>query len=297
MSENLSRRRVLQVGAALLGGTELSAFGQQLEGAGAAAPPKAGEPPKKLFAGERLYRDTPYFQAFPDPVSVFASRVEEHAEYLLPLATLSLSHLSDEWQGKIHFVAPIEPWEGVPGTRSTAYHNYLCRPNWIAYRMLSDKCELACDFRYFHRALYAATPPTDEFGKKEAEALGEHYRTTREEFERRAAFFRKHQWLSRTLNAKSDDRRTLVHKLGGISFEGNWSSNPRDFPLSKYPDKFEDEGKIYDADRVLPRTEDGRDFHFIGEIILYEYVKGTNGHLLLFFDPKQRIALTTFDWT
>src|SRR5262245_39698952 len=102
--------------------------------------------------GVTLYRATAFFQPFPDARCVFANRVEEHSQFLLPLATLSLSYLSPNWGGDIHFIMPIEPCpgRGVVGERSREYHNYLCRPNWVGYRMIDNRCELACDFRFFH---------------------------------------------------------------------------------------------------------------------------------------------------
>jgi hypothetical protein len=48
---------------------------------------------------------------------------------------------------------------------------------------------------------------------------------------------------------------------------------------------------------VLPRTEDGRDFHYVGEVEMWNYVGDTNGVLVLFYDPKDRVVLTTIDWT
>jgi hypothetical protein len=67
--------------------------------------------------------------------------------------------------------------------------------------------------------------------------------------------------------------------------------------MSRYPDQFEDLGKVYDSERVLPRTEDGRDFHYVGEVEMWNYINYTNGVLVLFFDPKERVALTTIDWS
>lgn len=255
--------------------------------------------------GKTLYRETSYLRAFPDAADVFASRVKKHAEYLLPVATLSLKRLSRMWDGVIHFVLPIEPCGGYgcAGEESKPYHNYLCRPNWIGYRMVGNKLELACDFRFFHKAYYANNPPQTETRKQEAEEIEAHYRRTRQEFKRHAEFFKEHGWLCQSpekrTGLKKDQewmRVSLVRDLGGVSFGGNWSSS-RDFPMSRYPDQFEDLGKVYDSERVLPRTEDGRDFHYVGEVEMWNYIGDTNGVLVLFFDPKERVALTTIDWT
>ncbi|MEX0724712.1 MAG: hypothetical protein WD065_00500, partial [Planctomycetaceae bacterium] len=119
--------------------------------------------------GEILYTTTDYFRPFPDPHDVFADHVEEHAEYLLPAGTLSLSHISSEWSGEIHFLLPIEPVPGfgVPFEKSIPYHNYLCRPNWFGYHLRENKAQLAADFRIFHKAFYAENLPDDRIAKME----------------------------------------------------------------------------------------------------------------------------------
>jgi hypothetical protein len=35
----------------------------------------------------------------------------------------------------------------------------------------------------------------------------------------------------------------------------------------------------------------------VGEVEMWNYIGDTNGVLVLFFDPQERIALTTIDWT
>jgi hypothetical protein len=255
--------------------------------------------------GKTLYRETTYLRMFPDPSDVFANRVKKHSTFLLPVATVALRYLSRKWEGNIHFVMPIEPCGGYsfPGARMSGYHNYLCRPNWIGYRMLGDKCELACDFRFFHKAYYAENPPQTETARREAQEFQSHYFRTRQAFKRHTQFFREHGWLcqspERWTGSKNDIslmRVSLVHDLGGVSFDRNWSK-VGDLPISRYADQFEDRGIVYESDRVLPRTEDGRDFHYIGDVEMWNYIGDTNGVLVLFYDPKERIALTTIDWT
>jgi hypothetical protein len=273
--------------------------------------------------GETLRRQTEYFRPFPDTQDVFTDRVDEHCEYLLPLATVSLNRLSPEWSGEVHFVMPIEPapgW-GEVGERSKEYHNYLCRPNWIGYRMSNNRFELACDFRYFHKAYFESHPPGDQLASAEAAELPSHYERTRNEYEHRRQFFRQHgllRWSSQPYTEsfpRPDDDESvilaLVESLGGESTETNWTAT--DFPLSKYPPSLtsEDDAAMLASLRhlglnlenspglpiVVPKTEDGRDFRYIGFIDMGSYVGDTDGGLLLFYDHRDRVALTTFDWT
>jgi hypothetical protein len=85
----------------------------------------------------------------------------------------------------------------------------------------------------------------------------------------------------------------LVRHLGGFSLYGNWPGIGG-FPLSQYPyiDANGDEWT-----KVLPRTEDGRDFAFIGSIPSWNYVRRNGSELHLFYDHQDGIALTTFDWS
>lgn len=261
------------------------------------------------MSGETLYVATDYFRPFPDAADVFSRDVDEHAEYLLPVASVSLSHLSPDWAGNVHFIIPVEPvgGYGIPGERSMAYHNFLCRPNWLGYTLRGDKCESACDFRYFHKRYYAEHPPEGVY-QDELNEMVDHYGRVRSRFAAAAEHFKKYGWLSSDPGnwnpsepePEPDDmvRVSLVRNLGGASYDGNWSSAYSEgFPLSRYPDKLEDCGHFYDCDRVLPQTDDGRDFVYVGEMEMWNYIGPTNGSLLLFYDPGQQIALTTIDWS
>jgi hypothetical protein len=248
-----------------------------------------------------LFGDTDYFRAFPKPKDVFAKRIRDHADLLLPVGTLSLSHLSPAWDGLIHFILPIEPAGGYGyfGEGADEYCNYLCRPNWVGFRMVDDKCELACDFRFFRKALFADRPPRTAEEREEVEVLNQHYRQTHDDFAQRAAFYREHDWLcpdpDEWTGKKKDVnsmRGALVRNLGGVSWDGNWSNSDR-FPLSKYPGRRDGE----DDFKAYPRTEDGRDFHFIGSIEMWNYIGDANGELLLFYDPEERVTLSTIDWS
>ena len=149
--------------------------------------------------GQTLYGATDFYRPFPDPNDVFASNIPEHCEYLLPVGTLSLSHVSPDWSGCIHYIVPIEPvggW-GALGDKSTAYHNHLCRPDWLGYRLLGDQCELLCDFHFFHKAYYSVHPPGSDFEKREAAELPTHYARTRQEFSAIRTHFQKHGTLSK----------------------------------------------------------------------------------------------------
>lgn len=95
---------------------------------------------------------------FPEPSDVFSSKIDEHREFLLPLATLDLSMINKSWSGDIHFVQPIEPWDGVVGEDTTPHHNYYCRQNWLGYKLVDGRFELLADVLFFQRAYIKANP-------------------------------------------------------------------------------------------------------------------------------------------
>ena len=257
--------------------------------------------------GEEIFTATDYFHPFPRPEDVFADNVEQH-----PLTSRlpgTQSHLTG--LARVQFLIPIEPIPGFGGLGddSASYHNYLCRPNWVAYEYHGNGCRLACDFRFFHKEYFKHHPTEDDIQKEEIAETPEHYAETRRNFEATEQHFREYGWVcSDALNcdgspygtelpAEEDwGRASLVCRIGGKSFYGNWSF-ASEFPCSQYPDKYQDDDGTIECDRVLPQTEDGRDFHFIGELEMWNYIGYTNGVVVLFYDPQTQIALSGFDWT
>ena len=170
----------------------------------------------------------------------------------------------------------------------------------MGYRLVDNKCELLCDFRYFHKALFAWRPPTDELEKHEAGAVPAFYKKTQNHFDCAKKYFAQRGFLYGEYGSDSTSEadaaeeaeyhRSLVTNLGGVSHDGNWSGTAHQL-VARYSIPGT---RLY---RVVPKTEDGRDFAFIGAMPMSIYVGDTNGSLLLFYDPQERIALTIIDWS
>lgn len=256
--------------------------------------------------GEVLYYDTPYFRAFPEPSTVFADEVQMHVEFLLPLASVDLSHFSKDWSGWVHFVAPIEPAEGLAGEGADGFYTYHCRPNWLGYRIIDGRYKLETDFRFFakHRN---ATPDLAAPPKKSDHSLATHYWHMRNGFRAQKERFRRygylvHAWAKPRFfgGYSKKDRQPLVQNLGGICGEGNWA-NLNKFPLAPTDIWTDTAGQEWRT--ACPLTEDGRRFTYLGTISINEYVcpspdaRGMDADLLLFYDEVNQVALTTCDFS
>ncbi len=222
------------------------------------------------------------FCAFPQPEDVFAERVAEHAELLLPLATVDLALVDPELEGTVHFILPIEPDEGCVGEGGDAAFNSLCRENWLGYRYSGGRCVVATGFDFFllPRLRGASTRLAD---------LNAHYAETRAGFARQRAEFQERGALYHPGLEPSAENRVALAALGGHAPGGNWTVT--DFPLVRTT------GGAADRASPLPLTEDGRAFRYIGAVDAYRYALTHDCALLLFFDPETRTALTTFDWS
>ncbi|MBC8289675.1 MAG: hypothetical protein H8E37_05090 [Planctomycetes bacterium] len=257
-----------------------------------------------------LYRADDRLTVFPDPSEVFASRVEEHSRYFLPILKLDVSLACPDLQATLPIAIPMEPtpgW-GALAENTTLYHTRLCFDDWMGWRLVDGRCEFLSDFRYFHRAFYEGSPPADAMHQEEANEIEEHYATTREAFELRREFFRKHGWVCTEPGtwdpAEKDgpDEWDSLVSVGGESFDGNWSGCgwPSELPINRYPDREKfppTEHGSPDCGRVCPCSEDGRNFRYICGIEMWRYINDTNGFLLIFYDPVDQILVNVIDWS
>lgn len=224
---------------------------------------------------------------FPAPEDVFSSKVEKHRDFLLPLASYDLSKINNKWSGIIHFIQPIEPYDGVIGENTNQFHTYYCRENWIAYKVINGKYELETQFQFFQREYVKNNPNFKETFQGVTSYLNslendikEHYKRTNENY---------HEMKDSYFNKENDySFFTEYSSLGGEPNFGNWSACT-DFPL-KTTSKDDENHFIY------PLNKNGDVFHYVGYLEAGEFGAGSCAQLL-FYDPVEKIALSTFDWT
>lgn len=221
------------------------------------------------------------------PKHVF-KRPDYHANYFLPLLTLELSEIFDDLSGPVHFIDPIEPYDGCIGERTKESHSYYCRENWISFKVEDGLYEFEGPEPYFEK-VYLKTHPVPEAIHESVregwvEAVNEHYQT-------RMAKYAK--WKADRIEVNPEllkDHGIRPDSFGGRPCDANWA-HLSDFPLDTekevvpdhpLPDQFH-----------YPLTEDGRRFRYIGFVEAFDWRCAVH----LFYDPIEQRVLQTFDWT
>jgi hypothetical protein len=85
----------------------------------------------------------------------------------------------------------------------------------------------------------------------------------------------------------SDEPYNLIEEFGGSASYDNWCCCGLDEPVPINVDDRED---------VYPLTPDGERFHFICFVEAAYYGHHEHG-IILFFEPRSRTALFSFNWT
>lgn len=223
----------------------------------------------------------------PSPERVF-KRPDYHAKYFLPLLTLELSEIFDDLSGSLHFIDPIEPYDGCIGGFTTAFHTYYCRENWISFKVKDGLYDCEAPELYFEK-VYLKTHPVpgaihESVREGWVDAVKEHY-------QKRMAKYAK--WKADHIEVIPEhlkDHGIRPDNFGGLPCDANWA-HLSDFPLDTVkevvpdhplPDQFH-----------YPLTEDGRRFRYIGFMEVFDWRCAIH----LFYDPVEQRALQTFDWT
>ncbi|HEY0076561.1 MAG TPA: hypothetical protein VGB77_20900 [Abditibacteriaceae bacterium] len=246
---------------------------------------------------ENITAPQPYLKIYPAPEEVFAEPVELYARHLMPFVSIDLAVVNPDWQGWIHMVNTVEPYDGSVGQDTHEFHNYYLRENWIGFHLNDQgRYELLGDFRYFELE-YIKNPPTPlskldlRRSQNQAQALEEYYATqhaslaaAKERFTRSGVF---HSQNFVRYNPDCDlsqkEPSTLIRQLGGGVEAGNWDYG---FPFDEI-----------DEENIRPLAPDGTPFHFIASVRGWDYCASGADEILLFYERNSKIALLTFDWS
>ncbi len=251
----------------------------------------------------QTYRDikevVEFIRPFPEPEDVFAGQIDKHAEHLLPLVSVNLGMINNDWEGWIHFVSPIEPYDGCVGEDTQPFHNYYTRENYISFKLKDNRYEFNGDFQYFFLENDEGSNFVREAYASHREDLKKHYTKTRQNFQKSknqykeyGALFHQFSEVGQDGKLKDEDRMNFIDEINGEPYFGNWSCDG--VPIESHESNDEDGRECLLA---YPLTEDDRKFHYIGSLAAFDYFEGGADGLLLFYDPQEKIALITFDWT
>lgn len=237
-----------------------------------------------------LFHASAVLRPFPEPDAVFVADQIGLARHLHPLFTIDLAAINSSWSGPIHLLSPLEPCEGYVGDHTAPFHSPLLRRNWIGFHIEGGRYRLAGDLRYF------ALEAPERLDADLREALEEHYRDEEASYRASRAYFRKHHQLVR-LGENGEPSRSfggepveLVEFIGGGDGEpivgGNWAAGQYRFPM-------EEDG----AFNVWPLSPAGSRFQFVAAVPGWRYRNSGADSILLFYEPIDKLALLTFDWT
>lgn len=233
-------------------------------------------------------------RVYPGPAEVFVAEQVDLVRHLHPLISIELAEVNPAWHGWIHLLSPLEPATGLLGEHTGAFHAALQCENWIGFAMEGDLYRMLGDVRYFARATTPEELPDPDAGFRVD--LDDHCAAQERSYRaRRDAFRRAGQGRLVT----DDDHygvsfNTLLEQLGGPAVEGgNWETLGL-FPTEREDGDFGEDG---DAGQVWPISPAGNRFHFVAAVPGYHYRESGADWILLFFEPVERLALLTFDWS
>ncbi|MFI6154390.1 hypothetical protein ACIBCA_17095 [Kitasatospora sp. NPDC051170] len=229
----------------------------------------------------------PGLRVYPEPSDVFVADQVELAEHLHPLISIELARVDPAWHGWIHLLSPLEPAEGYLGDHTGAFHSPLQTTNWIGFALEGDRYRLLGDVRYFARATTPDELPDPREGFRAQ--LEEHCRGEEHSYRlHRDSFRREGRLLMLDADGAplhgSDEAVALLEQLGGADEGGNWSETGF-FPLE------------YAGGEARPVSPAGHEFRFVAAVPGYHYRRTGADWILLFFEPVERLALLTFDWS
>jgi hypothetical protein len=229
---------------------------------------------------------------FPDPMLVFNEPVARHRKYLQPLLSIDLQLCNADWQGQVHLLNPIEPYDGYLAERTSAAHTDFCRMNWLGCKLdEQSRYTLLAGFDYFELDSLQANPTAET--RDYALELAEQYAEAEKSFSGFVDRYRQFGGLyagKRFKLAEKDNPKARgypwLSALGGRAPDGNWADGSGVMSV------------VDDRKRgLVPVVADIDDFHFIASAAGYHYRQHSADEILLFYSPHARVLLQTFDWT
>lgn len=235
---------------------------------------------------QKLFKNTEFYSAFPDPEAVFASGKEK--EFLVPVGLLSKSYFGSFIDNDILLAIPIEAIDGLIGESTPSFHNATCRENWLSYSLKNGKWELDCRRGYFLG------------NDKKIDWVQESYHKSKKYYSEAKDYFIGHEQLCLLTSKDQCPPKQPLIELGGEAFAlANWYSYIEDMP-HRIVDKI---AKIDPAEpediceTVVMLNSDGYEYIYLGCVWSYLYINPQTAWVHFFYDSQQKRVLMTFDYS
>lgn len=234
-----------------------------------------------------------WLRPFPEAAEVFAADQQHLARHLHPLFSIDLAAVDPQWPGWLHLLSPLEPCDGLVGQYSQVEDGELLRPNWIGFQVEpGGGYRLLGDARYFLlESSLEQTPAALHADRRELQA---HYAEQDAAYAASRDYYRRNGKLVRLdrdgrPSYGNEDAIELVEHVGGeMGAGGNWEETV-EFPLEY--------GQADGEDVVWPLSPAGRRFRHVASVPGWHYRTSGADLILLFYEPVERLALLSFDWS
>ena len=225
------------------------------------------------------WRKPAHIDYFPEASAVFSATQPWLEKHLLPLVSFDLASLDPALGDvRLHFIKPVEPYNGCIGDNAWAIHTDYCSENWLCFHLEDD-------------GTYRFLAEEDYFiGENAAPDAQKYFAEVRASYQQIKQFYRENgvvvEWL---------DDYGLPSFGGPPSFlspcyYGNWSTiePPAAFTIDE---DYDDWGKEADI------RYQGKRFICIAADAGYYWGKGGADTIYLLYEPHSRLVLMTFDYT
>ncbi len=272
----------------------------------------------------------------PFPQNIFIAEQPWLSDYMLPLISIDMGLLRKDLQGTVvHMINPIEPFDGLLGERTTEFHNEFCCENWIAFELTQDnKYRFLADEKYFELAdkgnIYVEYKNDIEEKFSSYQKYKENYQKTGKLFfgdeyvqddETFLGGFLEHlggeisygNWVCYDSPTAFENNIEHIENLYYSNHElkkvqERLSNNNIPFPKRERQKETEILAKLENIknnikklnknpDELKPLAYKGNEFIYVADVAGYSYCSDGADSILMFYEPKSRIVLFTFDWS
>lgn len=216
---------------------------------------------------------------FPEASTVFSAAQPWLEKHLLPLASFDLASLDPALGDvRLHFLKPVEPYNGCIGGNTQAAHSDYCSANWLCFHLEDD-------------GTYRFLAEEDYFlGENVAPDAREYFAKVRASYQQIKQLYRESGVVVEKLDKNGLPRFGGPPSFLPYFYQGNWSTTkpPAAFTTGEDYDDWSKESDI---------RYQGKRFICIATDAGYSWGEGGADTIFLLYEPHSRLVLMTFDYT